>query len=311
MDLTLPRVGIGCNAFGRRVDAAGVRAIVDAAIDAGAAFFDTADSYALGGSEELIGQAITSRRDAVILGTKFGMSMDGANGDASPGSRAYVRTAVEASLRRLRTDYIDLYQFHTPDRHTPIAETLAALDELVQEGKVLHLGISNVQAWELIDADWTARDAGTARFVTVQDEYSLYNRTAEVELTPACQRLGVGILPYFPLAHGLLTGKYRRDRRAPLGSRLTGNQSHRLANADWDRIDELHAFARKHDISTLELAVGGLAAQPAVACVIAGVSKPEQVWANVRAGQWRPSEEELARLNKIGKPKQSYTTYAT
>src|SRR5690349_9159694 len=310
--VALPRVGVGCNAFGRRVDADGVRAIVDAAIDVGAVFFDTADVYGLGASEELLGQAIASRRDAVLIGTKFGMPMNGMNGDARPGSREYIRTAVEASLRRLGTDYIDLYQFHTPDRQTPIAHTLAALDELVREGKVRHIGVSNVQAWELVDADWTARVDGTARFATVQDEYSLYNRTAEVELTPACERLGVGILPYFPLAYGLLTGKYRRDKKAPKGSRLAADdQAHRLAHADWDRVDELHAFSRKHDISMLELAIGGLAAQPAVACVIAGASRAEQVRANVKAGEWTPTEDELKKLNKIGKPKHSYTTYAT
>lgn len=312
MSLALPRVGVGCNAFGRRVDADGVRAIVDAAIDVDAAFFDTADIYGFGASEELLGRAVGSRRDAVVIGTKFGMDMQGANGDARPGSRAYIRTAVDASLKRLGTDYIDLYQFHTPDRGTPIAETLQALDELVHDGKVRYLGVSNVQAWELAEAHWVARELGVAQFLTVQDEYSLYNRTAEVELTPACLHLGVGILPYFPLAYGLLTGKYRRDKKAPKGSRLAADdQAHRLAHADWDRIDELQAYARKHEISMLELAIGGLAAQPGVACVIAGASKPEQIHANVRAGQWTPSEDELKKLNTIGRPTQSYTTYAT
>lgn len=312
MSLALPRVGVGCNAFGRRVDADGVRAIVDAAIDVDAAFFDTADIYGFGASEELLGRAVGSRRDAVVIGTKFGMDMQGANGDARPGSRAYIRTAVDASLKRLGTDYIDLYQFHTPDRGTPIAETLQALDELVHDGKVRYLGVSNVQAWELAEAHWVARELGVAQFLTVQDEYSLYNRTAEVELTPACLHLGVGILPYFPLAYGLLTGKYRRDKKAPKGSRLAADdQAHRLAHADWDRIDELQAYARKHEISMLELAIGGLAAQPGVACVIAGASKPEQIHANVRAGHWTPSEDELKKLNTIGRPTQSYTTYAT
>jgi aryl-alcohol dehydrogenase-like predicted oxidoreductase len=311
-DLTLPRVGIGCNAFGSRVDADGVRAIVDAAIDEGAAFFDTADVYTFGASEELLGQAIGSRRDDVLIATKFGMDMRGANGDARPGSAEYIRRAIEASLRRLGTDYIDLYQFHTPDRETPIAETLLALDELVKDGKVRQIGVSNVQAWELVNAEWAARELGTARFVTVQDEYSLYNRAAEVELTPACVEFGVGILPYFPLAYGLLTDKYHRDSKAPKGSRLAAeSQAHRLANADWDRIDQLRTFARKHDISLLELAIGGLAAQPAVVSVIAGVSKPEQLRANVAAAAWVPTPEELAKLAKIGQPTQSYTTYAT
>lgn len=311
MTIELPRVGVGCNAFGTRVDADAVRGIVDAAIEADAAFFDTADVYGFGASEELLGAALRGRRDDVVVATKFGMDMQGANGDARPGSREYIRTAVEASLRRLGTDHIDLYQFHTPDRQTPMENTLAALNELITEGKVRHIGISNVQAWELVDADWTARTEGSARFVTVQDEYSLYNRRAEVELTPACLKLGVGILPYFPLAYGLLTGKYRRDKKAPKGSRLAGkNQAHRLANADWDRIDTLQRFAADCDVRMLELAIGGLAAQPAVASVIAGATTPEQVKANAEAGQWHPTPEQLDALNAIGKPTQSYTTYA-
>lgn len=310
--VTLPRVGVGCNAFGTRMDADAVSAVVDAAIEAGATFFDTADVYGFGASEELLGQALGSRRDEVIVASKFGMDMQGANGAASPGTREYIRTAVEASLRRLRTDRIDLYQFHTPDRATPIAETIAALDELVAEGKVLHLGLSNVQAWELVDANWTARASDVAPFITVQDEYSLYNRSAEVELTPACVKTGVGILPYFPLAYGLLTGKYHRDQAAPDGSRLAAEgQARRLATADWNRIDELESFAARHGITMLELAIGGLAAQPAVASVIAGVTKPDQVRANVAAGEWRPSADQLAELALIGTPTQSYTTYAT
>ncbi len=309
--LQLPSVGIGCNAFGTRIDADRVTSIVDAAIDHGVAFFDTADTYGTGASEELLGQALRGRRDEVVLATKFGMDMNGVNGDdgGRRGSATYVRTAVEASLRRLGVDHIDLYQLHTPDPQTPIAETLGALDELVQAGTVRAIGCSNLQAWQVVDAAWTARTAGGAQFVTAQNEYSLYNRTAEVELTPACLDLGVGILPYFPLAYGLLTGKYRRGEAAPAGSRLEV-QSARLEGADWDRLESLRTFADRHDVSLLELAMGGLAAQPAVASVIAGVTSADQVAANAAAGSWQPTAEQLDELAEIGRPTMSYTTYA-
>lgn len=309
--LSLPAVGIGCNAFGARIDADRVMSIVDAAIEHGVAFFDTADTYGTGQSEELLGQAIRGRRDEVVVATKFGMDMKGVNGDdgGRRGSAAYVRTAVEASLRRLGVDHIDLYQLHTPDPGTPIAETLGALDELVQAGTVGAIGCSNMQAWQVVDASWTARQAGGASFVTAQNEYSLYNRTAEVELTPACLDLGVGILPYFPLAYGLLTGKYRRGEQAPSGSRLEA-QSGRLDSADWDRIDQLEAFAARHDASILEVAMGGLAAQPAVASVIAGVTSADQVASNAAAGAWTPTPEQLDELAQIGRPAMSYTTFA-
>ncbi len=312
-DVTVPVVGIGCNAFGTRMDLDEVQAVVDAAIDHGATFFDTADVYGLGASEELLGRALGSRRDDVVVATKFGMDMQGRSGDdgGRRGSAAYIRTSVEGSLRRLGTDHLDLYQLHVPDPRTPIEETLGALDELVTAGKVRAIGCSNLQAWQLVDAAWTSRTRGLASFATAQNEYSLYNRTAEVELTPACLELGVGILPYFPLAYGLLTGKYRRGEEAPAGSRLTlSSQAHRLANADWDRIEALQAFADDHGVSLLELAIGGLAAQPAVASVIAGVTRPDQVEANVEAVSWEPSAEELEELAEIGRPAQSYTTYA-
>ena len=311
--ITVPVVGIGCNAFGTRMDAGQVQAVVDAAIEHGATFFDTADTYGLGASEELLGQALGSRRDDVVIATKFGMDMKGKSGDdrGRRGSAAYVRTSVEASLRRLGTEYIDLYQLHVPDPQTPIEETLEALDDLVTSGLVRAIGCSNLKAWQLVDAAWTSRTRDLASFVTAQNEYSLYNRTAEVELTPACLELGVGILPYFPLAYGLLTGKYRRGEEAPAGSRLAiPSQARRLANAEWDRIDALEAFAESHGISVLELAIGGLAAQPAVASVIAGVTRPEQVESNVRAGAWEPSNDVLEVLAEIGRPSQSYTSFA-
>ena len=311
--LTVPVVGIGCNAFGSRMDADQVQAVVDTAIEHGATFFDTADTYGLGASEELLGRAIGSRRDDVVIATKFGMDMQGKSGDdrGRRGSAAYIRTSVEGSLRRLGTDHIDLYQLHVPDPQTPIEETLEALDDLVTAGTVRAIGCSNLSAWQLVDAAWTSRTRDLASFVTAQNEYSLYNRTAEVELTPACLELGVGILPYFPLAYGLLTGKYRRGEDAPAGTRLSlSSQARRLANADWDRIEELESFAEQHGVSILELAMGGLAAQPAVASVIAGVTRPEQVEANVRAAAWEPSAETLDALAEIGRPAQSYTTYA-
>jgi aryl-alcohol dehydrogenase-like predicted oxidoreductase len=311
--ITVPVVGIGCNAFGSRMDPDRVRAVVDAAIEHGATFFDTADVYGLGASEELLGQALGSRRDDVVIATKFGMDMQGRSGDdgGRRASASYIRTSVEGSLRRLGTDHIDLYQLHVPDPQTPIEETLEALDALVTAGTVRAIGCSNLQAWQVVDAAWTSRARDLASFVTAQNEYSLYNRTAEVELTPACLDLGVGILPYFPLAYGLLTGKYHRGEDAPAGSRLSlSSQARRLANADWDRIEALQAFADLEGISLLELAVGGLAAQPAVASVITGVTRPEQVEANVRAAAWEPSAETLDELAALSRRTQSYTTYA-
>lgn len=306
-------LGIGCNAFGSRIDLAQTTAVVDAALEHGATFFDTADSYGRGSSEELLGAALGSRRDQVVIATKFGMDMGGVNGDdgGRRGTAAYVRRAAEASLRRLGTDYIDLYQLHTPDPTTPLEETLGAMTELVTEGKVRAIGSSNLQAWQAVDAAWISKTHGFASFVTAQNEYSLYNRTAEVELVPACLELGVGILPYFPLAYGLLTGKYRRGEPAPEGTRLgAASQAARLEGADWDRIEALQAFADARDISLLELAIGGLAAQPAVASVIAGVTRPDQVAANVAAAAWTPSAEDIAELADISRPTQSYTTFA-
>src|SRR5215207_820485 len=313
-DITVSTVGIGCNAFGARIDYEQTRAVVDAAFAHGVTFFDTADTYGLGKSEELLGKALQGRRDQVVLATKFGMDMQGVNGEdhGRRGAGPYVRTSAEASLRRLGTDYIDLYQLHTPDPSTPIEETLGAMTELVSEGKVRAIGSSNLQAWEVVDAAWVSRTKGLASFVTAQNEYSLYNRAAEVELTPACLELGVGILPYFPLAYGLLTGKYHRGESAPPGSRLAlPAQAQRLHNADWDRIEALEAYAKARDISMLELAIGGLAAQPAISSVIAGVTKPEQVASNVAAGEWTPTGEDLDALATIEPPTFSYTTFAS
>lgn len=311
-DLQVSTVGVGCNAFGSRIDAEQTKGVVDAAIEAGITLFDTADSYGAGESEQLLGEALGNRRKDVVIATKFGMTMDGSNGpEDARASKAYMRTAVEASLRRLGTDYIDLYQLHTPDRVTPIADTLGAMSELVDEGLVRQIGCSNLSAWELVDADWTARTWGFHPFVSAQNEYSLYNRTAEVELVPAAQRLGVGILPYFPLAYGLLTGKYRRGEAAPEGTRLANeNQAVRYRLADWERIEALEAFSAERGLSMLQVAIGGLAAQPAVTSVIAGATRPEQVVANAEAAAWQPSADDLEALADIGRPKQSYTTFA-
>lgn len=297
--LRVSTVGIGCNAFGARVGGETVQQIVDAALESGITLFDTADTYGRGESETLLGQALNGRRDQVVVATKFGMDMQGANGPdwGARGSRRYIRTAVEASLRRLGTDWIDLYQLHAPDPVTPIEETLAALSELVTEGKVRYIGSSNLSGWQVVDADWTARTGGYNQFISAQNKYSLLDRRAEEELVPACETVGVGILPFFPLEYGLLTGKYHRDQAPPEGSRLAiDSQAERLAGADWDEIERLGAFARQRDLSMLQVAIGGLAAQPAVSSVIAGVTSADQVRSNAAAGLWEPSAEDLAEL---------------
>ena len=303
--LTVSVVGIGCNAFGARIDAARTQQVVDAAIDQGVTFFDTADTYGLGASEELLGKALGRRRDDVVVATKFGMDMDGRNGPdwGARASRRYARKAVEASLRRLGTDHIDLYQLHQLDLVTPIEETLEVMNELVDEGKVRYLGCSNFAGWEAVDAHWTARTRGLRGFVSAQNEYSLYNRAAEEDLVPALERLGMSLLPYFPLAYGLLTGKYRRGEDAPAGSRLSADgQSHRLAGADFDRVEALEQYAADRGVSILDVALGGLAAQPAVGSVIAGATSAEQVVSNVASASWRPSAEDaevLAGINTV------------
>jgi aryl-alcohol dehydrogenase-like predicted oxidoreductase len=300
--LTVSVVGLGCNNFGGRIDADRAQAVVDAAVDAGITLFDTADVYRgeHGSSEELLGKALGSRRDEVVVATKFGADMKGDNGPdwGVRGSRRYIRKAVEASLRRLGTDWIDLYQLHTPDPVTPIEETLAALSELVAEGKVRYLGHSNLAGWQVVDADWVAQTSGTERFISAQNRYSLIDRTAEDELIPACEHLGIGVLPYFPLESGLLTGKYRRGEAAPDGTRLA-KLPERLAAADFDLIEALETFAAERDLTMLEVAIGGLAAQPAVASVIAGATRPEQVAENVAAGAWQPAPEDLAALDEL------------
>ena len=302
--LVVSAVGIGCNNFGRKLDADGTRAVVDAAFDAGITLFDTADIYGTphGSSEEHLGAALRGRRDEIVLATKFGMDMEGLNGAdrGARGSRSYVIRAVEASLRRLGTDYLDLYQLHTPDEATPIEETLSALDDLVRAGKVRYLGNSNFAGWQIADADWTARTAGHSPFISAQNQYSLLHREVEDEVVPACERFGLGLLPFFPLDSGLLSGKYQRGTTPPAGTRLSLERYQRwLDGADWDTIEALTAFGKERGHSLLDVAIAGLAAQPAVTSVIAGATTPEQVRANAAAGAWRLTVEDVAALDQV------------
>jgi len=303
--LMVSAVGIGCNAFSRRVDLDGVRGILSAARDVGVTLLDTADVYGdpPGGSEALLGEALQGQRDEFVVATKFGMDMRGENGRdfGARGSRRYIRRAVEGSLRRLRTDHIDLYQLHAPDEVTPIEETLATLTDLVREGKIRYLGCSNFAGWQVADADWTARSAGLERFVSVQNRYSLLDRSIEEEVVPACETFGLGVLPYFPLEYGLLTGKYRRGEGAPAGSRadLDPTRAQWLRDADWDRIEAVEKYAEVRDLSVLDVAIAGLAAQPAVASVISGATSGEQVRTNAAALRWEPTESDLVELGEL------------
>ena len=298
--LTVSAVGLGCNNFGRRVDLEGTRAVVDAALDAGVNFLDTADVYGnAGGSETMLGEVLRGRRELVLLATKFGMDM-GKNGPAvrPRGSKAYIRESIDGSLRRLQTDVIDLYQYHRPDGETPIEETLGALEELVKAGKVRYIGCSNFSATELDEAAGAARENGFTGFVSLQNEYSLLKRDVEADVVPECRQLGVGVLPFFPLASGLLTGKYRRGQPAPKGTRLAGRPQI-AADETFDRLEAAERFAHERGIEVVDVAVAGLAAQPMVASVIAGATKPEQVRANAAAVRWTPSPEDLEELDRI------------
>jgi len=294
-ELEVSVVGLGCNNFGGRIDEPAARAVIDAALDAGVTFFDTADVYGNhGGSEEIIGRALAGRRDRVVLATKFGHDLGG--GETARATRTYIRKAVENSLRRLQTDRIDLYQYHRPDGVTPLAETLEALHELVQEGTVRAIGSSNFTPAMVEEAAAIAAERGLTPFVSEQSEYSWLRRSAEQELLPTCRRLGIGFIPYFPLASGLLTGKYAKGEPAPEGTRLAGRE---LDDADIDTVERLRAFAERHGISLLEVAIGGLAAVDGVASVIAGATKPEQVRGNAAARAWEPTEEQRAELRSL------------
>ncbi|WP_066301127.1 aldo/keto reductase [Arthrobacter luteolus] len=304
--LTVSTVGLGCNNLGRPGTATesqeGTDAVVHAAVDAGITLFDTADTYGAvpGLSEERLGKALGSRRSDVVLATKFGMDMKGVNGpdfDAR-GSRRYIMTSVEASLRRLGTDWIDLYQFHTPDPLTPIDETLAALDDLVTSGKVRYIGHSNRAGWQIAEAEFTARAAGSTRFISAQNHYNLLDRRAELEVTPAAEAYGLGVLPYFPLANGLLTGKYSSGS-APEGSRLTHSRTNLLQDADYDQLREFGQFAAERGLSEIQVAFSWLASRPSVSSVIAGATKPEQIRQNAEAASWVPSDKDLEELDRI------------
>ena len=295
--LMVSTVGLGCNNFGLRIDAAATERVVGAALDHGITMFDTSDSY--GDSEIFLGKALGSRRDDIVLATKFGSDLRGANGPdwGARGSRRYIRKSVERSLSRLGTDYIDLYQLHMPDPATPIEETLSALSDLVHEGKVRYIGNSNFAGWQIADADWIARTTGSVRFVSAQNHYNLIERGAETDVLPACERFGLGQLPYFPLASGLLTGKYQRGVEAPADGRIAAwHMDAMLSDANFDKVDALTSFAAERDLSLLQVALGGLASRPAIASVIAGATSPEQIAANVEAGLWSPSPDDRAAL---------------
>ena len=307
--LAVSVIGLGCNNLGRPGTATetldGARAVVDAALDVGINFFDVADVYGAprGRSEELLGKALACRRDRAVIATKFGVDMQGANGPdfGSRAARGYVRRAVESSLRRLGTDWIDLYQLHRPDPATPIEETLSVLDALITEGKIRYAGHCNLAAWQVADAAWAAEHNGLAAPISAQNHYSLLEREAEREIVPACAHYRIGLLPYFPLANGLLTGKYSAEAPPPPGSRLAGRDQ-LLANAPWDRINRLSSFAEQRKLSMVTLALGWLAAQPVVGSVIAGATTPEQVIGNASATQWRPAGWERAAIDEICPP---------
>ena len=293
--------GLGCNNFGRRLDTEATRSVIDAAIDAGITLLDTADMYGTGRSEEILGEVLAGRRDQVVLATKFGHSgVDMGYGPAAgaKGGRAYIRRAIEHSLRRLRTDYIDLYQLHTPDPATPIGETMAALGELIAEGKVRYIGHSNLSGWQIAEAAVLARELGTAPFISAQNHWSLLERGAEAEVVPAARHFGLGVLPYFPLANGLLTGKIRRGQRAAEGTRLAGRPEY-VTEQKLSRVEALAGWAQEHGVTVLEVAIGALAAQPGCGSVIAGATSPEQVKANASAADWVPSAADLADIDAI------------
>ncbi|HRQ00239.1 MAG TPA: aldo/keto reductase [Terrimesophilobacter sp.] len=305
--LRVSTIGLGCNNFGRAGTVTetqeGTNAVIHAAIDAGVTLFDGADIYGAqrGQSETLMGNALKGRRDRVVLATKFGMDMQGVNGPdwGARGSRRYIRLAVEASLKRLQTDWIDLYQLHEPDPHTPIAETLAALDDLVREGKVRYLGHSNLSGWQIAEAELTAELGGFEHFVSSQNEYSLLVRDAEREVLPAVRHFGLGFLPYFPLYNGILTGKYTREG-GPAQGRVTKLKPEVMANTDWDRMERYQAFCDDRGIPMLHATFGWLLAQENLTSVIAGATTPEQVQQNAEAATaWQPTEGDLADLAAI------------
>ena len=300
--LRVSLVGLGCNNFGMRLDLEQTRAVVDRAFDLGITFFDTADMYGgRGGSETQLGKILGHRRKDIVLASKFGMAMSD-DGTKIGASRRYIMSAVEDSLRRLKTDWIDLYQLHQPDPLTPLDETMQALDDLVTQGKIRYIGCSNLPSWQVVESQWISKSMRLNRFVSCQDEYNILNRNVEAELIPAMQKYGCGLLPYFPLASGLLTGKYKRTEM-PEGARLTdmptfANRIY-LTDENFDIVDNLNKFANKTGHSILELAFGWMASRPTTASIIAGATKPEQIDANVAAVNWVLSQSEIDEVDKI------------
>jgi aryl-alcohol dehydrogenase-like predicted oxidoreductase len=303
--LVVSAVGLGCNNFGGRLDLDATRDVVNAAIDAGITLFDTADIYGgAGGSESLLGEILRGRRDQVVLATKFGhqnYTMDYSAAAGAKAGRSYIRRAVEASLRRLQTDYLDLYQLHTPDPVTPLEETLAALEELVLEGKVRYIGHSNFAGWQLAQAAHLARESNLTPFISAQNRWSLLERGIEGELVPAALHYRVGVLPYFPLANGLLTGKVRQNRPPAPGTRLASRRDYVTAGK-LAKVEALIGWGEPRGRSLLEIAIGGLAAMPGCASVIAGATTAEQAGANAAAAEWEPSAVELAEISAIVPP---------
>jgi aryl-alcohol dehydrogenase-like predicted oxidoreductase len=290
-------IGLGCNQFGGRLDLDGTRAVIDSAISNGITFLDTADRYGNTRSEEFIGEVLKGRRDEVVLATKFGMDVsDGWTGPR--GAPDYIRHAVENSLRRLQTDVIDVYWYHRPDGVTPIADTLGALDELVKAGTVRSIGVSNFGAAQLAEADAVAKERGLTPFTAVQNEYSLLHRDDEADVLPLCEKLNIAYIPFYPLASGLLTGKYKRDAPAPEGTRLAGREQI-ATDEQWDVIEALSAYAAERGVALADVAIGALLAQPAVASVIAGATRASQVETNAAAANWIPTGDDLAALKEL------------
>ena len=300
--LRVSLVGLGCNNFGMRLDLEETRAVVDRAFDRGITLFDTADMYGgRGGSETQLGKILGHRRKEIVLASKFGMAMSD-DGTKIGASRRYIMSAVEDSLKRLKTDWIDLYQLHQPDPLTPLDETMRALDDLVTQGKVRYIGCSNLPSWQVVESQWLSKSMGLSKFVSCQDEYNILNRNIEEELIPAMQKYGCGLLPYFPLASGLLTGKYKQTAM-PAGARLTdmptfANRIY-LTEENFEIVDKLNAFAKKAGHSILELAFGWMASRPTTASIIAGATRPEQIDANVEAIGWVMSHSEIDEVDKI------------
>jgi aryl-alcohol dehydrogenase-like predicted oxidoreductase len=300
--LSVSIVGLGCNNFAGRIDFEATQHVIHRALDLGVTLFDTADSYGnRGGSEEYLGKILGTRRKDIVLATKFGLPMDD-NGRLRGASRRYVMSAIEASLKRLNTDWIDLYHLHRPDPLTPIEETLRALDDLLRQGKIRYVGCSNLPAWQVVEAQWASRMHDYVAFASVQDEYSLLNRGIERDMVPVLERYGLGLLPYYPLASGMLTGKYRRNEAIPEGSRLAYTPDWRerfMTDENWTRVEALERFCAERGRRLIELAFSWLAARPFISSIIAGATRPEQVEQNIAAASWRLTADEQAEIDRL------------